>query len=550
MRSIGIVVAAVLLCAVAAYGQAADEVVLQDYAASGGKYLNDLISGDTTAAGARNNPNRTYVLKRGGTYLMSGSIRNNAWKVSIKAESGPGKKPVVFAFKNPSTGKYANQQFDVRGDIWLKNIAFVGWSTVDGEISLMPPSILIVGAVGFNVEIDSCLFVAANGSLVRTSSATKKVIITNTLFAQAGNIFNTDIGNGRPIEFRNVAIDSVVIRNCTFTDGTDRVVRHYASVGPLKHFIFDHNTVVNYLSTHGNLALGKVGEKVTITNNLFVDNFVLGRDSTDDVRLGEFGDPNEKEPNGKNKMTFVGSVPDTANQPIPTQWVVRNNYYAVTPAVQAFYDSKGALGIGNLIPLTHHVNKKLGADSLIAFRKDTIAFTLSTKNLVPFATWYYDPAGANKNKANTGFSAAIDMQRSSWSYYLDTLKLTYPTNRPAYKGADGGQPAGSLMWWNLTVASAGKSEGRFAPESFSLGQNYPNPFNPSTNFTFRVAQEGLVSIKVFDLLGREIATLVNEVRHPGEYTAQWNAVGFSSGVYLYKMEAGSFVSTKKMILMK
>ncbi|MFA5832784.1 MAG: T9SS type A sorting domain-containing protein [Bacteroidota bacterium] len=549
MRGIVIVLSVILCSTVLSYGQAADEVVLPDFATSG-KYLNDQIAGDTTALGARNNPNRTYVLKRNGSYLLVSSIRNNAWTLSIKAEAGTGKKPVVFSFKNPVTATYPAFQFDVRGNFWLKNVALVGWSTIAADISLMPTQIIKVNGAGFDLQVDSCLLLGANGSQIQVPSATHLVSVTNTLFTQWGNIYNSDIGNGRPFDLRNTSIDSVIIRNCTFTDGTDRIVRHHSSVGGIKLFIFDHNTIVNVLSTHGCMELGKVGTKVSITNNLFVDNFVLGRDSTDDVRLAEFGDANEKEPNGKNKMTFVSSVPDSAGQVVSTAYVVRNNYYAVTSGVQTWYNTKSTLGIGSLIPLTSYINKKLAADSLTAFRKDTIAFTLSSKNLVPFATWYYDPAGANKKKVNTGFDATKDFQRSDWKYYLDTMKLTYPTSRPAYTGADGGQPAGSLMWWNLTVLDVEKSAAQIAPNTFTLDQNYPNPFNPSTTLSYKIAQAGFVSLKVYDLLGREVATLVNEVMQPGNYTAQWNASGFSSGIYFYKMDAGSFVSTKKMILMK
>ncbi|MDD8017699.1 MAG: T9SS type A sorting domain-containing protein [Bacteroidota bacterium] len=549
MRSIVIVLAVVLCSTVLSYGQAADELVLSDFAASG-KYLNDQISGDTTALGARNNPNRTYVLKRNGTYLVVNSIRNNAWTLSIKAEIGAGKKPVVFAFKNPGTGVYAAQQFDVRGNFWLKNVALVGWSTIPADISLMPARIIQVNGAGFDVQIDSCLFLGANGALIQVPSATHIVSVTNTLFAQWGNIFNSDIGNGRPLDFRNTSIDTVIIRNCTFSDGTDRIVRHHTSVGGLKLFVFDHNTIVNSLSTHGCLELGKVGVKVTITNNLFVDNFVLGHDSTDDVRLAEFGDANEKEPNGKNKMTMVSTVPDSAGQVVSTAYVVRNNYYAVTPAVQTWYNTKSSLGIGSLIPLTNYINKKLGVDSTAAFKKDTIAFTLSSRNLVPFATWYYDPAGANKKKVNTGFDASKDFQRSDWTYYTDTLNLKYPTTKAAYKGADGGQPAGSLMWWNLAVLSVGTSQGQNVPQGFSLNQNYPNPFNPSTVISYQLPSSNHVSLKVFNVIGKEVATLVNEVKEAGSYEATFDASKLSSGIYFYQLKSGQFSSVKKMMLIK
>ena len=88
------------------------------------------------------------------------------------------------------------------------------------------------------------------------------------------------------------------------------------------------------------------------------------------------------------------------------------------------------------------------------------------------------------------------------------------------------------------------------PREYSLNQNYPNPFNPGTHLTFQVAKEGFVSLKVYDVLGREVATLVNEVKRAGTYDAAWNAAGFGSGVYFCKMQSGTFAETRKMLLMK
>ena len=88
------------------------------------------------------------------------------------------------------------------------------------------------------------------------------------------------------------------------------------------------------------------------------------------------------------------------------------------------------------------------------------------------------------------------------------------------------------------------------PSQFSLSQNYPNPFNPTTNLEFQVASSEFVSLKVLDVLGREVATLVNEERQPGTYTIRWSASGLPTGVYFYRLRAGGFVETKKMILAK
>ena len=103
---------------------------------------------------------------------------------------------------------------------------------------------------------------------------------------------------------------------------------------------------------------------------------------------------------------------------------------------------------------------------------------------------------------------------------------------------------------NNLVFTGVKNEPASVVKSFGLEQNYPNPFNPGTSIMYQVSKEGLVSIKVYDLVGREVATLVNEVKPAGSYSTQWNAAGMCSGIYFYKMQANSFSLIRKMILLK
>jgi len=88
------------------------------------------------------------------------------------------------------------------------------------------------------------------------------------------------------------------------------------------------------------------------------------------------------------------------------------------------------------------------------------------------------------------------------------------------------------------------------PEAFALDQNYPNPFNPNTKIGFKVAGSVFVSLKVYDVLGREVATLVNEQLTPGTYSATHSAENLPSGVYFYRLTSGSFTETKRMLLLK
>jgi hypothetical protein len=89
-----------------------------------------------------------------------------------------------------------------------------------------------------------------------------------------------------------------------------------------------------------------------------------------------------------------------------------------------------------------------------------------------------------------------------------------------------------------------------AVAEFALEQNYPNPFNPTTKINYSIKEKGNVELKIFDLLGSEIATLVNEEKTPGNYEVFFDASNLSSGVYLYTIKSSSFVQTRKMMLMK
>jgi hypothetical protein len=85
---------------------------------------------------------------------------------------------------------------------------------------------------------------------------------------------------------------------------------------------------------------------------------------------------------------------------------------------------------------------------------------------------------------------------------------------------------------------------------YELGQNYPNPFNPTTQIDFSIKSAGMVTLKVYDMLGTEVASLVNETKEPGNYSTTFNADNLPSGIYMYRLSTSNFVDTKKLILLK
>lgn len=129
-----------------------------------------------------------------------------------------------------------------------------------------------------------------------------------------------------------------------------------------------------------------------------------------------------------------------------------------------------------------------------------------------------------------------DSSYSASTIGVKNLKFTY---------ADGSEKIVDFYFSNVIVQNEQKIS-----DKFELSQNYPNPFNQATNIKFSVPQTQYVSLKVYDVLGNEVTTLVDEEKFASNYIVQFNGNSLASGVYLYRLQAGSFVQTKKLMLMK
>ncbi|MCB0748978.1 MAG: T9SS type A sorting domain-containing protein [Ignavibacteriae bacterium] len=135
--------------------------------------------------------------------------------------------------------------------------------------------------------------------------------------------------------------------------------------------------------------------------------------------------------------------------------------------------------------------------------------------------------------------------------------MSYGTTAAAYTGAERGFPLGDLNWYP-ELKSLWESGGTVAveqisnniPKNFSLEQNYPNPFNPTTNIQFSIPVAGKYTLKVYNLLGQEVANLLNQQVAAGTHNVTFDATELTSGVYAYSISGNNFNQTKKMILIK
>jgi len=175
--------------------------------------------------------------------------------------------------------------------------------------------------------------------------------------------------------------------------------------------------------------------------------------------------------------------------------------------------------------------------SITIFAGDTINFVLETihnAREVSQATW-----NANGTTSNGGFDlpfggGKVVLTQTGVHYYV-----CVPHASMEMKGTITVNPATDIEPDDGTI-----------PANFSLMQNYPNPFNPETVISFSIPKRDYTSLKIFDVLGNEIAVLFADELSAGKYSYKWNAESFPSGVYFYRLESGSFIATKKLILMK
>jgi hypothetical protein len=131
-----------------------------------------------------------------------------------------------------------------------------------------------------------------------------------------------------------------------------------------------------------------------------------------------------------------------------------------------------------------------------------------------------------------------------------TFTLTAPSEGTFL--VNGGYKKPDREWDSVSVVIALTGVGGTTEpiSTYKLYSNYPNPFNPSTKIKYLVAEKTFVSLKIYDVAGSEVASIVNREQVAGEYEIDFNASNLTSGVYFYKLQAGNFVETKKMILMK
>lgn len=523
-------------------------------AASPAGNLNLVLNGDTTTGGARNNAYRVYRLYRDSLYYLTGSI-NVDYNLTIIATDGSGTPPVIAPYilsDNTSPNPFF---YVVSGKVALKNLYVLGFrpdeQTIETTVNGAAGSAAVY-ATGDSVciALDSCIF---DGWTLYGVGYHGK---WNSFFF-------------RDCHFRNM-IDPVdwfggqVLRNDGGTAPADTVymtnntmfcINGYAScpVAYTKYFVFDHNTV--FLNAVNPFYVPQLTNG-SIRNNIFYGTF--GEAQTNNEIEGGWYDWDGAVSGIISIDTLTSAASTYGETEAGRNILVQNNAYYWPSAQTTFWNTSlmdtltppvwmNARTIGMFSDKTTwpglvesgNQNVDPGFSSSITYMVDSLNEYVRETRLGTLASFMW-----NYNPNNDLFAATYPVIES----------LTYTNTSLQTAGTDG-LALGDLNWYPSQRAgwvetAVQQSAAATTALTYTLAQNFPNPFNPSTVIEFSLPKQSQVSLKVFNVLGQEVASLVNETMAAGSHSVTFNASNLATGLYFYKLTAGSFSSVKKMMLVK
>lgn len=554
------------------YGQD-DEMFLAAPAPGNTVILNDIINGDTTSTGDRASLNRVYVLERGGVWFFNGTVSNNGWKLKIKASDSDAAKPIIYCILNPTSTSPISDAVEMLDDVRMDNIVFHGYFDLDPEAyngGSITGTLIHNKAPGAALELYGCVIGSARSIVLRSSAAIRLMKLVDCVFANGTAFPSASIWQPRAFDNRDAGADSIIWVNNTFINQHDKILRRRSSTAPLNYLRFEHNTAINVIGMGGTLGLGMIDGDIYIKNNLFLDAFIMGADTAshrqnDFLENGEiYGD--ESAWPGKARHA---AIYHTLNDSLRADYTVENNLWLTSPELQAAYDNiatngwnPGQLGSNSPIMSLYIEENNKAADPSKAFMTEDITLANVTAPWSDIAEFFNKPQAIDGGYGNSRGGDNQDLypgyDKRLITYYRDELDVSYSTSAAAYTGGTDGFPIGNLnafpdkkaAWEAAGGLTDIETLSEAIPADYTLEQNYPNPFNPTTTIRFSLPEAGNVSLSIYNVLGQEVARVVDQELKAGSYNYNFDASSLASGIYVYQLSTQNFVTSKKMLLLK
>ena len=600
MKQLSLFFLAILFLSSSLYAQK-DTVYVQGFYESGGTYgtLNDAIEAAINAGTINNTVFKltqyeVYVLSR-SIYLDHGqNLEIVADKPGTTQDSAP---PQIVWTEEDIDRAYIIQSY---GDIVMKNIwvryADIFGNKVSSSIDFENQETSQDPETGY---FEGCIFDYAGIGAEASGAICVKADHFEGEFQNCywrNNSDNHFRYYGRAISFpyesTGYHFDKLLFENCTFTNLSRIIMQEGNEYGSNIHI--NHCTLVNSVEWVWQSA-GWL-ETASITNSIFVNPFMIGHRAVDVCGDGQDFDDYENGdcdfPGGGllNGITEVDSFAFQVDYTdMDRKLFIGSNVYMYQDWMVDWYVTApwAANNIRNRVPEENYNPSPMIGQNAIAFidSVDEQGNKVFTKLNVDWDTIYEEDPGfivepTNQDTLKLFIEAKWNNNADfDWSYMPDAgFNQTWPlpenlayTNTAYQTAAMGGFPLGDLNWYPQQMSSweaqrttewatinnylnngmvTDVEEEEVIPVDYSLSQNYPNPFNPSTQINYSLPEAGYYSIKLFNMLGEEVATLVEGDAGAGNYTVTFNASNLASGIYMYRLEGENVSISRKLVLLK
>lgn len=462
--------------------------------------IHSVIFGDTTSTGARVDTNTVYILHTDSLYILDGTFEPT-FPVRMESDGKQGTMPhLILAV--PSGGTVPDQAIRPHADFSAKGI----WFSAEAELNSGEGTrVFRFQENGIRISLDSCIVSDASQAAFRLDTQNDVLVVKNCIIRDIGVVNGT--GNGRAFDTRGNHVDSLIATNCTIYNLASRVVRQGG--GSIDYVYFDHNTVDNL--GQGGFDLTQVGYLYFANNIVRNPEFLGSTDSTSTI------------------MQY--STEDSASTPP----IIRdNNIFSDTALVSAFPKTAAeTVYLPKTFDSTASYYIRQAGDSASNI-SEQVDFTKGPKSPIDVMTNYYSSSSSTPLPMDTVDEADFD--------------FSYSHNYKSYTAGTEGKPLGSLVWFGLPTAI--ESNGVEPPAAYRLSQNFPNPFNPTTHIEYSLPRSGVVTLKVYNVLGQVVESLASGFQSAGLHTAVFDGQNLASGVYFYRLQASGYSLTRKMVLLK
>ncbi len=588
-----------------------DTVRVASDAGSGGNLntaVSTVISADPTGAKLSNT---VFMLEPYGYYILTGAISTPAGSHFHLEAPLPGNtqqtSPPMILWTS-SGGVTTTFNFDLFGDATFKNIWILCGNVLGAQVGtsilIEDDSLANLSGKGENLTLENCIIdyqgIGNGGGAVEPACKHFRGKFINTYFRNFADPHYPYYG--RPVSWTYQSntwhSDTIIFENCSMSNFGYAYMQEapeYADYVSFNHCTFINSIMYTLESSYW--------WNLSVTNCLFHNAYLLGdqpiNDGTNKVPVGGTVNIDSVE-----NLSFSVPFTDSSTAPPALQrhilflnnsyshdswyydYLANNNYNnTVTqdsqkvhrmPMMSAktyrfFIDSTGGhkkfpyMWAANLYPLdTMSTTLDRPTSYSATYDPGFLVAPTNIDSLKGFLLgrwytganigWAYNPQDDVTQVWPLGeslrYSNATLKSAGMGNFPLGDIYRWWPEKYASWKAQADAERAQITSWLTNGLVTGVAKTNPGTPATYALSQNYPNPFNPSTEINYSVPQKGFVTLKVYNVLGQEVATLFEGERQAGEYAVNFNASQLTSGVYFYRLQAGNSSITKKMILMK